>query len=232
MTGFLLLTGNLLIAVINPAGLFYFGSRDFFSFCAWVFSGAYLAFQVKTKTRLVGAFISPLILLLLVAAFGQETGKSLLPEDMRSSLTIIHLALVIVGEALFVLASCTGAMFLMQNSMLKHKKFSQMSRVLPALHDLDHINHLCLLWGFPVLTLGLFAGIVFAGFTWEAGWSADPKIIWTFIVWATYGFLLHQRLAIGWKGSRMAFLSCVVLIVFLLSYAGIKFCFSTIHDFI
>jgi len=47
-----------------------------------------------------------------------------------------------------------------------------------------------------------------------------------------YGFLLHQRLAIGWKGSRMAVLSCLGLIAFLLSALGIRFCLATVHNFI
>jgi ABC-type transport system involved in cytochrome c biogenesis permease subunit len=155
-----------------------------------------------------------------------------LPENMRSWLPIIHLSLVITGEALFVLASCAGAMFVIQNSLIKHRKLSRMSRLLPALSELDRINHLCLLCGFPVLTVGLLAGVVFARFTWETGWLADPKIIWTFMVWATYGFLLHQRLAIGWKGIRMAVLSCAVFILFLFSYSGVRFFFLTKHDFI
>jgi ABC-type uncharacterized transport system permease subunit len=227
-----LLTLSLFLSLINPAGYVHLGSREFFSFCAWAIAAAYLTIQIKTKTRLLGAFISPFILLLMTAAAGQEAGNSLVPEDMRSWLTIVHLVLVIAGEALFVLASCAGAMLIIQNSLLKHKKLSRMSRLLPALHDLDRINHLCLLWGFPVLTLGLFAGVIFAGFTWETGWLSDPKIIWTIAAWATYGFLLHQRLAIGWKGIRMAVMSCAVFILFLLSYFGVRFCFSTLHDFI
>jgi ABC-type transport system involved in cytochrome c biogenesis permease subunit len=123
-------------------------------------------------------------------------------------------------------------MFIIQNGLLKHRHLSKMSRLLPSLNDLDRINHLSLLWGFPLLTCGIFAGAVFAGFAWEAGWSADPKIIWTFVIWAVYGFLLHQRLAIGWKGFRMAVLSCGVFILFLLSYWGVRTCFSTMHDFI
>jgi ABC-type uncharacterized transport system permease subunit len=229
---FVFLTLNLFLAVITPAGFANLGSRDFFSFCAWVVSGIYLAFQLKTKTRLLGAFSTPFILLLLIAAAGKQSGESLLPEDMRSWLTIVHLVLVIVGEALFVLASCAGAMFIIQNNLLKHKKLSRMSRLLPALHDLDRINHLCLLWGFPLLTVGIIAGAAFAGFAWKPGWPADPKIIWTFVVWAAYGFLLHQRLAIGWRGIRMAVVSCVVFILFLLSYLGMRFCFSTLHNFI
>jgi ABC-type transport system involved in cytochrome c biogenesis permease subunit len=226
------LTLNLLIAFINSAGPVNLGSRSFFLFCAWAVSGLYLVFQFKTKTRLLGAFISPFILLLMIAAAGQETGKSLLPENLQSWLTTLHLIFAIIGEALFVLASCAGAMFIIQNGLLKHKKLGKMSRLLPSLHDLDRINHLCLLWGFPILTIGIIAGAVFAGMAWKTLWPMDPKIIWSFATWVIYGFLLHQRLAIGWKGSRMAVLSCAVFILFLLSFLAVRFYFTTLHDFI
>jgi ABC-type transport system involved in cytochrome c biogenesis permease subunit len=229
---FIFLTMNLLVAAINASGLFKLGSRAFFSFCAWSASGIYLALQFKTKTRLLGAFIAPFILFLIIAAAGQETNKTMLPENLQSWFTLVHLILVIVGEALFVVASCAGAMFVIQNGLLKHKKLNRMSKLLPSLTDLDKINHICLLWGFPLLTLGIIAGTVFAGFTWKSGWPTDPKIVWTFAVWIIYGFLLHQRLAIGWKGFRMAVVSCAVFILFLLSYIGVRFCFTTLHDFI
>ncbi len=226
------ITFYLFFAVISSAGFHNLGSRAFFSFCAWSASGVYLALQFRTKTRSLGAFISPFILFFIIAAAGYQTGKSLLPEGLRNWLTMAHLALTIVGGVLFVLASCAGAMFIIQNGLLKHKKLSSMSRLLPSLSDLDKINHICLLWGFPVLTVGIVAGAVFAGFAWERGWPADPKIIWTFSAWIIYGFLLHQRLAIGWKGFRMAVVSCAVFILFLLSYIGVRFCFTTLHDFI
>jgi ABC-type uncharacterized transport system permease subunit len=226
------LTVNLLFVVINSTGLINLGSRDFFSFCAWSVSGAYLALQFKTKTRSLGAFISPFILLFMIAAAGQDAGKSLLPQNLQSWLITVHLFLTIVGEALFVLASCAGAMFIIQNRLLKHKKLSRMSRLLPSLNDLDRINHICLLWGFPVLTLGIFAGAVFAGFNWKIGWLTDPKIIWTFAGWIIYGFLLHQRLAISWRGYRMAVFSFAAFILLLLSYESVRLCFSTLHNFV
>lgn len=226
------LTLNLLAAFINSPGSANLGSRAFFLFCAWVTAGLYLAFQFKTKTRLLGAFISPFILLLMITAAGEESGKSLLPQNLQSWLTTLHLFFAIIGEALFVLASCAGAMFIIQNSLLKHKKLGKMSRLLPSLNDLDRINHLCLLWGFPILTIGIIAGAVFAGLAWMPLWPADPKIIWSFAAWVIYGFLLHQRLAIGWKGSRMAVLSCAVFILFLASFLAVRFCFTTLHDFI
>jgi ABC-type uncharacterized transport system permease subunit len=226
------LTVNLLFAVINSTGLINLGSRDFFSLCALSASGVYLALQFKTKTRSLGAFISPFILLFMIAAVGQDSGKSLLPENLQSWLTSVHLFLAIVGEALFILSSCAGAVFIIQNRLLKHKKLSRMSRLLPSLNDLDRINHICLLWGFPVLSMGVIAGTIFAEFSWKAGWLTDPKIIWTFAGWIIYGFLLHQRLAIGWKGYRMAVFSFAAFILLLLSYGSVRFCFSTLHNFI
>ena len=231
-TVFGFLTVNLLFSVISSSGLINPGSRDFLSLCAWSVSGIYLALQFKTKTRILGVFISPFILLFMIAAAGEASGKYLLPQNLQSWLTAVHLFLAIVGESLFIIASCAGIMFVMQNRLLKHKKLSRMSRLLPSLNDLDRINHICLLWGFPVLSVGIIAGAVFAGLSWKSGWLTDPKIIWTFAGWIIYGILLHQRLAIGWKGYRMAVISGAAFILLLLSYGSVRWFFSTLHNFI
>lgn len=229
---FCFLTFNLLFAVVNSCGLANLGSRHFLSLCAWSVSGVYLAFQFKTKTRLLGAFISPFIFLFMIAAAGQQAGKTLLPANLQSWLTSVHMFLTVAGESLFILASCAGAMFIIQNGLLKSKKLSKMSRLLPSLSDLDRINHICLLLGFPVLSVGVLAGMVFAEFSWQAGWLTDPKIMWTFAGWIIYGSLLHQRLAIGWKGYRMALISCAAFVLLLLSYGCVRIYFSTLHNFI
>ena len=225
------LTVNLLFALVSSSLLINPGSRDFLSLCAWSVCAVYLALQFKTKTRVLGAFISPFILLFMIAA-GETTGKSLLPQNLQNWLTAVHLFFVIMGEALFIIASCAGLMFIMQNSLLKNKKLSRMSMLLPSLSDLDRINHICLLWGFPVLSAGIIAGAVFAELNWQTGWLTDLKVIWTFAGWIIYGFLLHQRLAIGWKGYRMAVISGIAFILLLLSYGSVRICFSTLHNFI
>jgi ABC-type transport system involved in cytochrome c biogenesis permease subunit len=232
VAGFIGLTLNLLLAAVHSTGLGNFGPRHFLSIYAWAISGIYLGLQFKTKTRLLGAFIAPLILLFLIAAAGQGSNENLVPLQWQGWLTTLHLVLAISGEALFVLASAAGAMYLIQNRLLKHKKPGSLGRLLPSLGDLDRINHLGLLWGFTLLTVGMIGGASYAVLVWGGRWPADPKVLWSFAVWIVYGFLLHQRLAIGWKGSRMAMLSCVVLAVFLLSALVIRFCFATVHNFI
>ena len=229
---FCLLTAYLVAATTSASGFTNLGQRALFAFYAWSASAVYLVLQLKTKTRLLGAFIGPLVLLFLIIAAGQEAGKTILPQELQGRFATMHLALSIVGEILFVLASCAGAMFIMQNSLLKSGKFTSMSRLLPSLGELDRINHLCLLWGFPILTIGIIAGTFYAAFVWDSLWAYDPKVIWSILAWVVYGALLHQRLALGWKGFRMAALSCVVFMLFLLSYIVVRFCFTSLHDFV
>jgi len=226
------LSGYLMAATVNAAGFSHLGSRALFAFYAWVAGVFYLFSQLKTKTRLLGALIGPLVLFFVIVAAGQEADRTILPPGLQSGLVTVHLTLSIGGEILFVLASCAGVMFLIQSRLLKSKRFTSMSRLLPPLSDLDRINHWCLLWGFPLLTCGIIAGVIYAAFVWKNIWAHDPKVIWSFIAWIAYGVLLHQRLALGWKGFRMAALSCVVFLLFLITYSLVKWCFASFHNFI
>jgi ABC-type uncharacterized transport system permease subunit len=230
--GFALLTLNLILAALHAEGWGNFGSRHILSIYAWAIAGIYLGLQYKTKTRVLGAFVAPLVLVFMIAAAGQGADKNLVPPQWQGWLTATHLVLAIAGEALFVLASAAGAMYLIQNRLLKHKKTGSMSRFLPSLGDLDRINAIGLLWGFVLLTLGMIGGALYAVFVWEEALASDPKVIWSFVAWVVYGSLLHQRLVIGWKGFRMAALSCAIFALFLLSALVIRFCFSTLHNFI
>jgi cytochrome c-type biogenesis protein CcsB len=207
------------------------GIYETLSLFAWAMTAAYLAFQLKTKTRVLGAFVSPVAFLLAIIASVRLGGEVAMPTILQGSMVAIHVILSIAGEALFAVASCAGLMYMIQDGLLKKKKATGFIRFLPSLKDLDNVNHLCLLWGFPLLTLGIIAGSIWARTVWGTHWQWDPKQVWTLIVWLSYAFLLHQRLAIGWRGHRAALLSCVALIILLSLFAVEKTFFTTIHRF-
>jgi cytochrome c-type biogenesis protein CcsB len=202
------------------------------SFFAWAISGVYLAFQVKTKTRVLGAFVSPVAFLLMMVASIRLGEGVPMPDILEGYWVPVHIILSISGEALFTLACLTGAMYLIQNSFIKSKKVGGFSRLLPPLQDLDRINHICLLWGFPLLTLGVIAGSIWARTVWGSHWQWDPKQVWTLIAWVFYAILLHQRLAIGWKGRKVAFFSIVAFLILLFAFVGANVFFITSHRFI
>ncbi len=204
---------------------------DALALLAWMMTGGYLAFQLKTKTRILGAFVSPAAFLLMIVASVRLVDGVSFPPALQSSLVPVHIIFAVFGEALFTLASCAGAMYLLQDSLIKKKKGRSFSRLLPSLRDLDRINHICLLGGFPLLTLGVLVGSVWARTAWGSNWQWDPKQIGTLTVWLLYAFLLHQRLAIGWKGHKAAWFSLISFLFLFLGVAANWFT-NTLHRFV
>jgi len=201
------------------------------SFFAWIVAGAYLALQVRTKTRVLGAIVAPFAVLLMMLASLSLEGTLAIPDALQGRLVPVHVALSIIGEGLFALASLAGVMYCIQDRQLRRRRMGALARYLPSLGDLDSINHAGLLWGFPLLTLGLIVGSLWARTAWDgSNWATDPKTIWSFAVWCFYAFLLHQRLAIGWKGKKIAVLSIAALMVLISAFIGVSF-MSSVHKF-
>jgi cytochrome c-type biogenesis protein CcsB len=208
------------------------GIHDALSFFAWVMAAAYLALQLRTKTRVLGAFVSPVICLIMVVAsvkLGGDVGAS---AALQGSLVTFHVIFSVTGEALFVVASCAGLMYLIQDDMLKKKKQGSLIRFFPSLGDLDRINHLCLSWGFTLLTFGILAGSGWARIVWGSHWQWDSKQVWTLLAWLFYGFLLHQRLVIGWQGRKAALWSLMVLALLALLLVLGKLFIPSVHKFV
>jgi len=215
-------------AGVSPA----VGLHDTLSFFAWVMAAAYLALQLKTKTRILGAFVSPVICLIMVVASVELGGAVGAPAALQGSLVMFHVILSLTGEALFALAYCAGLMYLIQDGLLKRKKEGGLIRLLPSLRDLDRINNICLSWGFTLLTFGILAGSGWARIVWGSHWQWDSKQVWTLLAWGFYGFLLYQRLVIGWQGRKAALWSLIVFVFLIALLIFRKLFFQTIHSFV
>lgn len=231
LVAFVLHTISLISKFLDSGYLSVTGIHDALSLFAWILCGIYLALQLRTKTRVLGAFISPVAFLLMIVASVGLGGTVPLPDVLRGGLVTAHILLSVAGEALFSLASCAGAMYLIQDRLIKHKSIGSFSRLLPSLRELDRINHICLLWGFPLLTLGVVVGSIWARTIWGSHWQWDPKQVWTLAAWLLYALLLHQRLAIGWKGHRVALFSLLAFILLLIGFVVEKAFFTTVHSF-
>jgi ABC-type transport system involved in cytochrome c biogenesis permease subunit len=230
--GLIIHTFALAVLWLPAGGTSVVSVHDALSLFAWVMAAAYLAFQLKTKTRVLGAFVSPVICLLMVVASIGLGGTVNAPPILQGSLVRIHMFLSVAGEALFAVASLAGLMYLIQDNLIRRKRAAGMSRLLPPLGHLDRINHLCLLWGFPLFTLGLLSGSLWARIAWGSHWQGDPKQIWAVVVWGCYAFLLHQRLAIGWRGRAAARWSLLMFILSLVLLTALMPIFGTLHRFV
>ena len=202
-----------------------------FSLFAWAIVGSYLAFQLKFNIRILGTFVSPfaVIFMLLSSAIpGRVIPNSKL---FKSFWLTLHVATMFIGMAIFALAFCAGIMYLLQERQIKSKSFGLLYRRLPSLEVLDSLNYVCLTFGFPLITIGLISGFVYAGAVWQSFWHWDPKEILSVVTWLIYAVLLHERLAVGWRGRRAAIMAIIGFSVILVTFVGTSFILEVHHSF-
>ena len=65
---------------------------------------------------------------------------------------------------------------------------------LGLLESIDNLSYRTISFGFPLLTIGIIAGAVWANEAWGSYWSWDPKETWALITWIIFATYLHARL--------------------------------------
>jgi cytochrome c-type biogenesis protein CcsB len=180
---------------------------------SWVIVGVYLLVQLKYRLTILGCFVAPLALLMSLAGITFGAGGGELPPGLKTYWLPVHVTLAFLGNAVFALAFAVSVMYLVQESRLKSKKTTALHKPLPSLERLDRLNYIFLVWGFPLMTLGIVTGILWAHVQWGDYWTGDARLISSALVWLLYGVLLQGRVSAGWRGRRAAFVTIVGFVV-------------------
>ena len=205
--------------------------RESLSAFAWIIVLIYLFLEFRYKNKIIGSFVLPIVLLALIAATALPKRIGELGPTLRSIWVYIHVILVLLGNAAFALASSTALMYLIQERQLKSKKPGAFYYRLPSLELLDRLSYRFLSVGFPLLTLGLITGAIWAGYAWGSYWQWDPKQTWSLITWVIYAVLLQARVSSGWGGRKAAILSIVGFFSVLFGFLGVNLLLTGLHAF-
>ncbi|MGB8700400.1 MAG: c-type cytochrome biogenesis protein CcsB [Thermosynechococcaceae cyanobacterium] len=96
---------------------------------------------------------------------------------------------------------------------------------------LDNLSYRVIGLGFPLLTIGIISGAVWANEAWGAPWSWDPKETWALITWLVFAAYLHARITRGWQGRRPALLAAVGFVVVWVCYLGVNLLGKGLHSY-
>ena len=97
--------------------------------------------------------------------------------------------------------------------------------------SLDNLSYRMIGLGFPLLTIGIIAGAVWANEAWGAPWSWDPKETWALITWLVFAAYLHARITRGWQGRRPAYLATGGFLVVWVCYLGVNLLGKGLHSY-
>jgi cytochrome c-type biogenesis protein CcsB len=96
---------------------------------------------------------------------------------------------------------------------------------------LDNISYRIIGLGFPLLTIGIIAGAVWANEAWGTYWSWDPKETWALITWLVFAAYLHARITKGWQGRKPAILAATGFFVVWICYLGVNILGKGLHSY-
>jgi len=224
-------------------------------FFAWTVQLLYGIFELRYRYRAVGAFVVPVVFLAMAFAqygaplvryagtlvgseslgrFSIPSGIQALVPALQSDWLLYHVVTCFLGYAGFAVGAAVSVMYLIR---LRYEKkgscgtWGKAMSILPPVSTLDQINYQAVLIGFPLLTLGIITGSVWANYAWGSYWSWDPKETWSLIVWLIYAAFLHARITRGWSGKRTAILSIIGFIATVFCYLGVNLLLPGLHSY-
>lgn len=205
---------------------------DALSLFSWIIVALFLAITHKEPSPIFGSIATPMAVVLMVFAstLSYQIREPLVPI-LKSWWLLIHVVLALMGNGVFALLAISGLMYLLQERLIKTKQIGRIHKLLPSLETLDVINRHGLPVGFCLLTLGIISGALWAGSAWGFYWSWDPKETWSLITWFAYAAMVHQRLALGWRGRRAAVFSIIGFTLVLFTFVGVSALIGGHHAF-
>ncbi len=201
------------------------------SFFAWCLVLLFLLLDLRFRLSVMGAFASPAAFILMLGSRLSPDVAMPLNPLLNTWLFPVHITFAFLGNAALALAFGAGVMYLVQNRMLKSKRFTGFYQMMPSLDTLDKVNYTCLSIGFPLMTLGIISGAFWANLTWGTYWSWDPKETWALITWFVYAALLHGRMTVGWRGRKAAIFAIIGFLCLLFTFLGVSLLLKGQHTF-
>jgi len=205
--------------------------KSAFCFFSWSVVLVYLLFHRKFQLMVLGAFAAPVATLLMIVSSTMTWTNTPVSPILKSAWLAIHVITIFLGDALFAITFLSAVMYLIQEKQIKTKNLGPVYKRLPSLATLDSINYQSLVYGFPLLTIGMITGSIYAQLDLGSYWQWDPKEVWSLITWLFYAALLHERLAVGWRGRRAAIMSIVCFAVLLFTFIGAGLWMGGYHSF-
>ncbi|HEX2882960.1 MAG TPA: cytochrome c biogenesis protein CcsA [Candidatus Limnocylindria bacterium] len=185
--------------------------RDF----SVAFAAALLATYLALGRTQPIAGLAPLAALLAAGIVGfalglEERTDPLVPALQQPLLLTIHVGTAAIAYAI------AGVAFLAAVGELAQRAASDRLPTLPSAGIARAVGHRAVLIGFPILTVAIVLGSVWANLAWRSYWSNDPKELAAAATWLVFGAYLH----VAGRRDRWAALAPWLIV---LGFAGVLF---------
>jgi cytochrome c-type biogenesis protein CcsB len=192
------------------------------SFC-WGTIAVSCLFQWRLKSEVFGASGAVVAFALLIYAFTLPIEHAPLPPALQQTwLLPLHVSCAIMAYGMFALGFVSAVLFLVKGKV--NLSF------LPSADMLDRAGYLAVVTGFPLMTLVIIIGSIWAKIAWGTYWGWDPKETASLVTWLIYAGYLSTRLFLHWKNRSSALFLLIGFAAVLVTFFGNLF-FGGLHSY-
>ena len=216
-------------------------------FLAWSLTLGHFLVPAKVGSEfMVGAITAPSAL--FVHAFASLT----LPDNLKlasplvpalqSNWLMMHVTMMIISYSMLILGSLFSIAILFLSfpsfipsapsvsfeSEIQNNTTESMQGLLKLL---DNLSYRTLGFGFPLLTIGILSGAVWANQAWGSYWSWDPKETWALITWVVFAIYFHFRFNKQWSGTKPAMVASIGFVFLWICYLGVNLLGKGLHSY-
>ncbi|MFT3876233.1 MAG: c-type cytochrome biogenesis protein CcsB [Propioniciclava sp.] len=217
------MTVALIVRSISTGHAPFANQYEFACSFAWGITAAYVFFERRYGVRALSLMVLPLglVMLLYASTVGAEA-RPLMPALQNHLLLTLHVITAVVAYGAAGVSAGAAILYLLRPKLTL--------RGLPHEDLLDEIGYRAVVITFPLLTIMIILGALWANIAWGRYWSWDPKETSALVTWLIYGAYLHARVVRGWRGSRAAWLLILGFLAILFTYFGNLF-FGGLHSY-
>ena len=170
---------------------------------------------------------------ILMSMGPEERIAQAIPPALKSQWLTFHVITAMLAYGAFAVSFGLGIMYLLKAKKPEDRstKTSRQASRMPSLEVLDDLSYRIVGFAFPLLTLCIITGAIWANYAWGTYWSWDPKETWSLITWIIYAGYLHARLMYGWKGRRAAWLVVFGFLAVLFTFFGVNYFLPGLHSY-
>ena len=229
-------------------------------FFTWGITLITLILESITSLTLIGAVSTPLAMFIVGFATlslpdGMQKAAPLVPA-LKSNWLMMHVSIMMFSYSTLIIGSLLSIVFLIitrgEQIILKGSSVGSINvsndkmdipvpienefkgilgKRLTLVESIDNLSYRVIGLGFPLLTIGIIAGAVWANEAWGSYWSWDPKETWALITWLVFACYLHARITKSWQGRGPAILASIGFIVVWICYLGVNFLGKGLHSY-
>jgi len=209
---------------------------EFTSLVTAVMVAGTLVLLGKHTVRPLSVFVLlPVVVLMFIAGTVLYARSAPVVPALQSYWLVIHVSVIAAASGVLLVSGVASLLFLLRrghdDATAPATWRSQFAARLPGPQALDRVAYRSAVFAFPLFTIGVILGAIWAEAAWGRFWGWDPKEVTAFVTWVVYAAYLHARATAGWRNTRAAWVNLAGAATVLFNLFFINTVVSGLHSY-